>query len=60
MQEILEIGNPNIPTPIKTDTPIINSVTNGDGNTTWVVLLLIGAIMYYKILQDETDEEEKE
>jgi hypothetical protein len=60
MQEILEIGNPHIPTPFKTDTPIVNSETNGDGNTTWVVLLLIGAIMYYKILQDETDEEEKE
>ena len=57
MQEILEIGNPNIPTPIKTDTPIVNSETNGDGNTTWVVLLLIGAIMYYKILQDETEKE---
>jgi len=57
---MLEIGNPNIPTPIKTDTPIINSVTNSVANTTWVVLLLIGAIMYYKILQDETDEEEKE
>ncbi len=57
---MLEIGNPNIPTPIKIDTPIVNSVSNSFANTTWVVLLLIGAIMYYKILQDETDEEEKE
>ena len=57
MQEILEIGNPNIPTPIKADAPITNNVTNS--YTTWLVLLFIGAIVYYNISQDDTDEEEQ-
>jgi hypothetical protein len=58
MQEILEIGNPNIPTPIKADSPISNSVINSSTNTTWLVLFFIGAILYYNSLQDDTDDEE--